>query len=173
MNDNSLKTRREIEEERTPLWVKIFGGTILSITFLCVITLSGYIINNINNIQFQVNLINSNLITKEEVSDQQKNIIDVVKINVDNIVSLKERLNSMEALMKERQGLIEKIETKFNETIKNIDNTKEIIIQNERINGIDAQLIQFKEENRNLQKDIQTLREKIAVIEGKSKSLEK
>lgn len=180
MDDNSSKTRREREEEHTPLWVKIFGGTILSITFLCVLTLTGYIINNINNLQSQVNLINSNLVTKKEFADQQKNIFDIMKIDGDNIVSLKEKLNSFESLTRERQLLIEKIENKFAEedkninlkiieVSKNIENiNKDFVALKERINGIDAQLIQFREEYRNIQKDIQSLREKFAVIEGKS-----
>lgn len=132
------RTRREFEEDHTPLWIKIFGGSILSIAFLCVITLTGYIVSNINNIQTQVNCVNADMITKKEFTDRQKTIWDSMKIDSDNIAGLKERLNAIESLAKERA------------------------------NGAETQLMQLREENRQLQKDIQSLRERVAAIEGKA-----
>ena len=132
------RTRRELEEDHTPLWIKLFGGSILSIAFLCVITLTGYIVANITSIQNQVNCVNADMITRKEFSDRLKTILDSIKIDNDNIVSLKERQYWME------------------ETYKKQTNVSE------------SQLTQLREENRQLQKDIQLLRERVAAIEGKS-----
>jgi predicted nucleic acid-binding Zn-ribbon protein len=38
----------------------------------------------------------------------------------------------------------------------------------ERANSTESQLVQLREENRQLQKDIQSLRERVAAIDGKS-----
>lgn len=95
------KTRREHEEEHTPLWVKIFGGSILSIAFLSVITLIGYIVANLNSIQTQINTVNSEMITKKEFTERQKGVWDGQKACNDSLGSAKERLNAIEQLAKE------------------------------------------------------------------------
>lgn len=163
------RSRREFEEDHTPLWIKIFGGTILSITFLCVITLTSYIVTNINSIQSQLNNVNAEMTTKKEITESQKNIWDSIKIDGDNIVGLKERLNVIESLAKDRQVWMEKQEVKISEQNKTIEmESKEIAAHKERANNADSQLMQLREENRQLQKDIQALRERVAGIEGKN-----
>ena len=132
-----IKTKREIEEDSTPLWIKIFGSAMLSVTFLSVITLTGYIVSNINNIQTQVNCINVDMLTKKEFADRLQSILDTLKIDSDNIVSLKERMSSIENSSKDRTLWIDKYESKMSE------------------------------ENKQLQKDIQLLRERVASLEGK------
>lgn len=134
------RTRREFEEEHTPLWIKIFGGSILSITFLCVITLTGYIVSSINNIQSQLNSLNTQMTTKTEF----KVISDSIKVDSDNISSLKERMNVIENSSKDRQVWMEKQEIRVGEQYKSV----------ELANGL-------------TQKEIQTIRERIATIEGK------
>jgi len=159
------RTRREFEEDHTPLWIKIFGGSIVSITFLCVFTLTSYIISNINSIQTQVNCVNVDMMTKKD----QKNIWDMMKVDSDNIASLKERLNAIETLAKERQLWMEKYEAKIADQNKSLETAcKEIAAHKERANSAETQLVQLREENRQLQKDIQSLRERVAGIEGKT-----
>jgi len=164
-----LRTRREFEEDYTPLWIKIFGGSILSIAFLCVITLTSYIVNNINGIQTQINYLNTEMTSKKEFADRQKAIWDSMKVDSDNIAGLKERMNYIDSLAKERQLLMEKHEVKIAEQNKALElANKEIASHKERANSAEAQLTQFREESRQLQKDIQSLRERVAAIEGKS-----
>jgi chromosome segregation ATPase len=163
------RTKREFEEDHTPLWIKIFGGTILSISFLCIITLTGYIVSNINNIQTQVNSVNADMITKKDYTSQQKTIWDSMKIDGDNIAGLKERLNAIENLAKERQSWMEKYEAKIVEQNKALEMAnKEMAAYKERANGAETNLMQIREENRQLQKDIQSIRERVAAIEGKA-----
>lgn len=163
------RTRREFEEDHTPLWIKIFGGSILSMAFLCVITLTGYIVSNINNIQSQVNCVNADMITKKEFTDRQKAVWDSMKMDSDNIAGLKERMNAIESLAKERQLWMEKYEAKIAEQNKALEvANKEVAAYKERANGAETQLMQLREENRQLQKDIQSLRERVAAIEGKT-----
>lgn len=163
------RTRREFEEDHTPLWIKIFGGSILSIAFLCIITLTGYIVSNINNIQTQVNSVNADMITKKDYTNQQKTIWDSMKIDGDNIAGLRERLNAIENLAKERQAWMEKYEAKIVEQNKALEMAnKEMAAHKERANGAETQLMQLREENRQLQKDIQSIRERVAAIEGKA-----
>lgn len=164
----SPKTRREHEEDHTPLWIKIFGGSILSITFICVITFTGYIVNNLNSIQIQINAINADLITKREFSERTKSILDTIKIDSDNLVSLKERINALEQLSKERQIWMDKSELKSSEQGKTLENAnKEIASQKERANGLESQINLLRDELKQAQKDFQTLREKVAALEAK------
>jgi len=162
------RTKREHEEEHTPLWIKIFGGSILSIAFLCVITLTGYIVSNMNSIQSQVNSINADTITKKEFAERQKSVWDNQKLCNDNIGSVKERLNAIEQLAKERQLWMEKYEAKIADQAKAMDAAnKEIAAQKERANSAEIQLKQIREDYQVIQKDMQSLRERIAAIEGK------
>lgn len=164
------KTKKEPEEERTPLWVKLFGGSILSITFLCVITLTGYIVSNLNNIQSQVNAVNADMITKKEFAERQKSIWDSQKICNENLAISKERLNAIEQLAKERQLWMDKYEAKITDQAKAMDAAnKEIATQKERANSAEVQLKQMREDYQVLQKDLQSLRERFAIIEGKKK----
>jgi septal ring factor EnvC (AmiA/AmiB activator) len=164
------RTRREHEEEHTPLWVKIFGGSILSIAFLCVITLTGYIVSNMNSIQSQINTLNAETITKKEFADRQKSIWDSQKTCNDSLGRVKECLNAIDVLAKERQLWLEKHEAKIADQAKSLDNAnKEIAAQKERANSAEAQLKQMREEYQVLQKDMQSLRERVAAIEGKKK----
>jgi septal ring factor EnvC (AmiA/AmiB activator) len=138
--DSKLKSKRALEEEHAPLWIKLFGGSMLSVTFLSVVTLTGYIVNSINSIQMQVNMVNVDMMSKKEFYDQQKNI----------------------------QSLIEKYEQKIVEQSKSVELiSKEIATHKERMNGLDAQLNQLREENKQIQKDLQYLRERFAAVEGK------
>jgi len=142
IEEEKHRTRREIEEDRTPLWVKIFGGAILSICFLCVITLTGYIVNSINNIQTQVNFFNVEMVTKKEFTDYQKSIFYSIKSDADNISSLKERLNIIDSLTKDRQLWIEKLETKIAEQ------NKDIQLLRERIASIEGKSSNVVNENK-------------------------
>lgn len=163
------RSKRELEEDHTPLWIKMFGGTILSIAFLLAMTLAGYIVSNIYNLQTQINCINVDFLTKKEYADRQKAMSDLMKIDSDNILSLKERLSFLENTSKDRQIWIEKYEVKTIEQNKSIENVNQEIASNkERSNGLENQLKQLREENQQLQKDMQLLREKVAVIEGKT-----
>lgn len=163
------RMRREREEDHTPLWIKIFGGSILSISFLSVITLTGYIVSNINSIQSQVNSMNAEIVTKKEFVEGQKAMWESIKLDSDNIVIIKERMNVLEQFAKERQIWMDKFELKIAEQNKTIENiSKEVAAYKEKTNGADTQLIQFREENRQFQKDIQLLRERVAGIEGKT-----
>lgn len=146
MEDYRLRTKRELAEDHTPLWVKIFGGSILSVCVFCVITLSSYIVNNLNSIQTQINTINSDTIFRKEFNEQKKIILD----------------------------LIGKYELKIDEQNKTNElNNKDIAAYKERVNNIEALLTQTREEFRQSQKDVQNLRERIAVIEGKILPVEK
>jgi chromosome segregation ATPase len=160
--------RRDHTDDYTPAWIKIFGGSILSITFLCVITLTGYIVSNINNLQSQVNVINSDMITKKEFVDRTKTIWDTMKVDGDNISGIKERLNTIEQFAKDRQSWMEKYELKITELNKALEITnKEGAAQKERANAFENQLNQLRDEIKQIQKDFQAIRERIVAIEKK------
>ena len=135
-----IRSKREYEEDHTPLWVKIFGGAILSVCVFCVITLSSYIVNNLNSIQTQINTINSDAVFKKEFNEQKKIILDWQA----------------------------KYELKIDDQNKSYElNNKDIAAYKERVNNIESQLTQTRDEFRQLQKDVQILRERIASVEGK------
>ena len=165
----SVSKKRQLEEDHTPLWIKIFGGSILSIAFLCVITLTGYIVSNLNSIQIQVNTINADMISKKDFAGQSKLIWDGIKLESDSTAELKERINTLEQVARDRQLWTDKCEVKLTDSAKAMESAnKEIAALKERANAVEAQLNQFREEHRQLQKDLQLLRERVAAIEGKA-----
>lgn len=159
------KNKRQIEEEHTPLWIKLFGGTIISITFLCMITILGYFVNGLNNLQTQMNNIAAEAATKS-MSDVHSLEL---KNHAENIASCKERLNAIEQLAKERALLLEKSDARVLAAEKLLDSTnKDVERLKERCVTLDQQATQAREENRQISKDLQQLRERLAVFEGKS-----
>lgn len=130
--------RKRSDEDQTPLWIKLFGGSILSILFLCVITLTGYFVSNLNSLQSQINILNVETTTKKEFNERQKVMWDSLnaslKADNETLHSLKEKLNAMEQLAKDRQVAIDKYDTRLKEQ----------------------------------EKDLQLLRERLAALEGKT-----
>jgi chromosome segregation ATPase len=171
--DNEKSPARKnmhFEDENIPLWIRIFGGSILSITFLCVITLTGYIVTNINSLQSQVNLINTDMITKKDFQDRQKSLWDLFKTDSDMMALLKEKMNLLDQAAKDRQTTMDKYEIKISDQNKNIEIiNKEIASLKEKSNSIENQIVQMREESKNLQNSIQAFRERVAAIEGKKK----
>lgn len=173
-NGKSKRQIHENEEDKTPLWIKFFGGSILSMGFLSVITLTGYLVSNLNSLQTQINLINSESVTKRDFNERYKSLWDAQTVsdknNNDNIQNAKERLNSLESSLKERQATLEKYETLIKDVQKNVEAAnKEIAGFKERLNLYDMQLNAMRDENKQLQKDLQTLRERTAALEAASK----
>ena len=139
MEDFKSKSESKLQSESdAPLWIKLFGGTILSITFVGVVTFTGFIVNNLSAIQNQINVINVELVGKTEFSGYKKNTADTLKLDNDNIVSLKEKFSSLEQLSKERTQAGE------------------------------GQLSALKEELKALQKDFQALKERMVGFESKT-----
>ena len=134
-SDVNQKTKRQIEEDHTPLWIKLFGGTIISVAFLCVITVLGYFVNGLNNLQQQLNTVTSDFVTKA----MWDLLVNELKNTVEAVTNCKERLGTIEQLSKERAILLDKSEN--------------------RILAIE--------------KDVQLLRERVAVYDGKSEKIEK
>lgn len=171
------KTKRqfkESEEDNTPLWIKFFGGSILSMGFLSIITLTGYLVSNLNSLQTQINLINSEVVTKRDFNERYKGLWDAQtlsdKNNNENIQNAKERLNSLESLLRERQTALEKYEVLIKDIQKNMETSnKEIAGYKERLGLFEIQLNTLRDENKQLQKDLQTLRERTAALEAANK----
>lgn len=171
------KTKRqfkESEEDNTPLWIKFFGGSILSMGFLSIITLTGYLVSNLNSLQTQINLINSEVVTKRDFNERYKGLWDAQtlsdKNNNENIQNAKERLNSLESLLKERQAALEKYEISIKDIQKNMEiSNKEIAGYKERLGLFETQLNALRDENKQLQKDLQALRERTAALEAANK----
>lgn len=170
----ALGRKPKASEESIPAWIKIFGGSVISVLFLCVITVIGYVVNNLNSLQIQINTLNSQTITKEENSQQHKVMWDTFSVQLkglqETLGPVKERVNSLEQLVKERQGLHEKFESRLSQNDKSLENlNKETVAQKERATAQDQQIMLLREEIRAIQKDLQSLREKIIGIEAKIK----
>ena len=122
------KNKRQIEEERTPLWIKLFGGTIISITFLCMVTVTGYFANGLNNLQSQLNVVAVNSISKVM---WDAHTIEL-KSNAENLGNCKERLNAIEQLSKERTSLMDKAEARI------LAMEKDLQLLRERISSLEG-----------------------------------
>lgn len=159
------KNKREMEEERTPLWIKLFGGTIISITFLCMLTITGYFVNCLNNLQNQINSVNNESVPKSMWATH----VSQWTINADSIASCKERLNAIEQIAKERAVLLEKSDVRILTVEKSLEFTnKEIATLQEKLISLEKQLTQQREESQQVAKDLQLLKERIASYEGRN-----
>lgn len=166
------KKKDKDEHESIPIWIKLFGGSIISVLFLCVITVIGYVVNNLNSLQVQINTVNSQMTTKEENTQQHKVMWDTfmgqIRSLQETMGPIKERVNGLEQLVKERQVLVDKVEARQALQDKSVEGLhKDHVAQKEKSAAQDVMLGQLREEIKSLQKDLQTLRERIAAIEGK------
>jgi peptidoglycan hydrolase CwlO-like protein len=149
---NSIAAPAKQESDAyTPPWIKIFGGSIVSGFILVLLTCIGYIANIQSSINTQFNTHKSE--TWEALKD---------------LGPLKEKVNSIEQLAKERAFWVEKIESRLSNSEKNMDiANKEIAALKEKISGQEQLVRNFQEENKQFVKDIQSLRERLVFLEGK------
>lgn len=158
------KNKREIEEERTPLWIKLFGGTIISITFLCMLSITGYFVNCLNNLQNQINCVSNESVPKSMWSTH----VMQWTTNSESIANCKERLNAIEQIAKERAVLLEKSDVRVYSVEKSIELTnKEFATQLEKLSALEKQIVEQRAEIQQVAKDLQLLRERFAAYEGK------
>ena len=166
-------------DAHVPVWIKIFGGSIVSAVIFLLLTLAGYIVNNSNNLQTSINTLNSDCVHKTDFEQRlsstwgtlKEKIISIEENLKDRGVSvddLKVRANSIEQLAKERALWMEKIEIRLGNYEKSLENAnKEIAGLKEKSSGQDQSIKTLQEENRQYGKDIQALRERIIALEGK------
>lgn len=166
-------------EAHVPVWIKIFGGSIVSAVIFLLLTIAGYIVNNSNNLQSSINALNSDCVHKSEFNDRLNTTLATVKEKMTNIETilkdrgtsvddLKVRISSVEQLAKERALWMEKIEVRLGNHEKSLESAnKEIAGLKEKLSGQDQTIKNLQDENRQYGKDIQALREKIIALEGK------
>lgn len=167
-----VRKKDKDHDDFAPVWIKIFGGSILSVSFLCAITVTGYIVANLNSLQSQINTLNSQMVTKSEHNERQKILWDgytnQTKQSFDFFSSAKERINFLEQGLKDRQTSIEKIEIKLTLQEKALESAnKELAGQKERSNSLESNNLQLRDEIKSVQKDLQNFRERVASIEAK------
>jgi DNA repair exonuclease SbcCD ATPase subunit len=185
LNPVAMPTIKHDADAHVPVWIKIFGGSIVSAVIFLLLTLAGYIVNNSNNLQNSINVLNSDCVHKTEfnerlnstwatlkdvgpLKEKVNSIEDSLKNRGSSVDNLKERVNAIEQLAKERALWMEKIETRLSNSEKNMDAAnKEIAALKEKISAQEQSLKTIQEENKQFVKDIQSLRERLVVIEGK------
>jgi hypothetical protein len=134
-------------EDVPTIW-KIFGGAIVSIIFMLIITIFGYIINNVTNLQTSINCLNADTVKKTEFNERVTTIWGTLK----QVDTIKDRLTTVE----QRTPVI--------------DNLKDrATTADQKVLTLEAQLKTMQEESRSQAKDIQNLRERLAVIEASRK----
>jgi predicted nucleic acid-binding Zn-ribbon protein len=157
MVDRNEGNEKEPQEDTTIFWVKIFGGTVITVTAILFLALAGYIVNNLNNLQYQINSLTERVAQKKDHETL-----------ADRINGVSERLNAIEQLSKDRQLWVEKTEARIKDNEKTLENTnKDFVATKERLAHFEGQLYLLREEHKQLQKDLQLLRERVATLEGK------
>jgi len=185
LNPVAMPAPKSDPDAHVSVWIRIFGGSIVSAVIFLLLTLAGYIINNSNNLQNSINNLNSDCVHKTEfterlnstwatlkdvapIKEKVATIEDTLKgrgISVDN---LKERVNAIEQLAKERALWMEKIETRIGNSEKSLEAAnKEIAGLKEKLSSQEQNVKTLQDENKQFVKDIQALRERLVVIEGK------
>lgn len=185
LNPVTMPPAKTDVDAHVPVWIKIFGGSIVSAVIFLLLTLAGYIVNNSNNVQNSINVLNSDCVHKAEFNERLNStwmtlkdvaplkekvasLEDSAKTRGASVDNLKERVNAIEQLAKERSLWMEKIETRLNNSEKNMDAAnKEIAALKEKISGQEQSIKTLQEENKQFVKDIQSLRERLVIIEGK------
>jgi len=124
---------------------KIFGGAIVSIIFMLIVTIFGYIITNLNNVQSSINCLNADMVKKTEFNDRLTHVWQKV---------------SQVDVLKDRTEAIEK-------RCPTIDTLKEkSATTDQRINMLENQVKSLQEENKTQAREITALRERLAVVEA-------
>jgi hypothetical protein len=135
------------ETDVPTIW-KVFGGAIVSIIFMLIVTIFGYIFNNAQNIQNNINTLNAESVKKTELNDRITTIwqtlrqVDVLKDRLDIV---EKRLPAFDS-MKEKSGATD-----------------------QRVLMLETQVKTLQEENKTQGRDITALRERLAVVEAAQK----
>ena len=125
-----------------PIFWKTFGGTVFSIIFLLSITLCGYILNQVNQIQFAVNNLTGDTIKKQEFNESNKT-------NADNV---NRRFLTLEETLSQRSTALDDLRIR----LSSLD---------EHHKDHAATLEKFSTHNEQQNEDLQQLRERVAQLE--------
>lgn len=133
------------KEHEVPVVWRIFGGAIFSIIFLLTVTIFGYIITQVNNVQSSVQTLNGEVVKKPEFDQRNTAMWSHLK-TVDPLCN---RVTVLE----QRSPALDTLKEKFSAT-------------DQQIKGLEQHVKTLADENKALQKDVQLLRERLAVLEA-------
>jgi hypothetical protein len=150
-------------EERIPLFWRVFGGTLLSIAALVVLTLGQQFHNSLNELRADLEHLNSDLrkdmsrlsetygdlVKKDEFSARMRSVWDSIKdlqTDKESFTALKERCAIMQARLQADE-----------------DNCKDLTRELQQLREARAR----EEERTELLRELQRLRERLAAMEGR------
>jgi hypothetical protein len=150
------------EEDRIPLFWRVFGGTLLSITALVCITVYQQLTNNLSGLRNdfshlsddlrkdlgRLNEAQSGLLKKDEFNLRMRSVWDSLKevrVDAGGVTALRERAALLEQQMKRGE-----------------EERKELLGEVLRLRAAEA----GNDERRELHRELQRLRERLAAVEG-------
>lgn len=136
----------DAHNDDVPTVWKVFGGAVFSIVFMLLITIFGYLINNLTNLQYSVNALNSDMVKKNEFNERITSMWGTLR----QVDTLRDRLGAVEGRCPAIDALKEKLSG-----------------ESQKVQTLEAQFKAEQEENRSQAKDIQSLRERMAVLEAR------
>jgi len=166
-------------DERLSLFWRVFGGTFLSICALVAISLYNNLANNITELRSELNRVNEargEMVKKEEFNSRTQSMWDRVQSLQDikvTVGALKEQLNSQSEKHADLKGLQEKINL-LDQRIKQAEDDHKALAKVELTVSMleqkaairDSQLKTGEEDRKEMVKQLQELRERLAKVEG-------
>jgi DNA repair exonuclease SbcCD ATPase subunit len=166
-------------EERLSLFWRVFGGTILSIGALVAVTLYNNVTSNINELRSEVNRVNearADLVKKEEFSARTQNLWD----RVQNLQELRVTVTSMKEQVSgyaEKKGEVKNVRDQLalvEQRLKSAEDDHKAVAKAElaistleqKAVAREAQLKVAEDDRRELARQVQELRERLAKVEG-------
>ena len=152
------------QEDKTPIWWKVLGGTVFSIIALLLISLATHINNSIGEIRTEVRILSNEVIKKPDYSERQKEISETFKelIHVKEKLLLLENKKEIEPLIAEIADLEVRLNTLQKEDIRNIQ--KEGMELRQKTMMHDENVVFLQSQIKALQEENKQIRERLAVI---------
>jgi hypothetical protein len=176
----SLPTRAPAHsDDRMSVFWRVFGGTILSIIALVAVTLYNNLMSQINDLRAELSRVHearAELVKKEEFNSRSQNIWDRVQNLQDlrvTVSSLKEQINAQGEKTADAKALNEKLGL-LEQRLKSAEEDHKVLMRNElTIAGLEqkaaareAQIKTLEDDRKDLAKQLQELRERLAKVEG-------
>lgn len=166
-------------DDRMSVFWRVFGGTILSIIALVAVTLYNNLMSQINDLRAELSRVHearAELVKKEEFNTRSQNIWDRVQNLQDlrvTVSSLKEQVNAQGEKTADAKALNEKLGL-IEQRLKSAEEDHKVLMRNElTIAGLEqkaaareAQIKTLEDDRKDLAKQLQELRERLAKVEG-------
>jgi hypothetical protein len=178
-NEPGIKPLPAHSDERLSLFWRVFGGTILMIAALVVITLYNNQASSITELRAEVSRLNearAEMVKKEEFNASKQKMWDRVQSLQElrvTVSALKEQVTAQSEKTVDTKSIAEKL-SMIDQRLKTAEDDHKALAKTElaitgleqKLSGREAQLKAIEDDRKDLAKQLQELRERLAKVEG-------